>query len=195
METKKHLVLWLVLAMAIILEIFWDFYPRANLREDINEFPKVGIGYIGHDLPLTASEAKLYGSGNVVKRLYQIGKQQFVLMMLNGADNRHVVHDPIYCFRGAGWKVLSANEYPIKEGSAKILRLSKNEQEKEILYWFSDGNNRHGSILKYWGQSTLRRLTLGKSGQEPVLLILQPLGVEVLNWRKILNEFSTLLEI
>lgn len=195
MKRKQQIFLGTILLLAIFLEILWDFHPMDNLRKDINDFPKTGIGYVGRDIPLTSSEAKLYDSGNVIKRLYQVGREQFVLMILDGSKNRHLVHDPVYCFRGAGWDVMSTNEYQIKKGTARILRLLKNNKEKEILFWFSDGNNSHGSILKYWGQSTLRRLTLGASGKEPILLILQPVGETVLDWRRILDQFSILLTV
>jgi len=65
----------------------------------------------------------------------------------------------------------------------------------EVMFWITDGRSRHGSAMWAWWQSTLRRMTFGTSGDEPVLFILQPLPGGTVNWDNVLVAFPELFEI
>ena len=69
------------------------------------------------------------------------------------------------------------------------VQLKKNDRTAEAMFWFSDGTERHSSALRYWLQTTLRRLSLGRSGEEPLLVILQPLTGTALQWDRLLVRF------
>jgi len=84
---------------------------------------------------------------------------------------------------------------PVEGGAAQLVRLSKKGQETEALFWFSDGSCRYPSPLRYWWQTTLRRLTLGHSGKEPVLIVIQPVGTEIVNWSKLVKRFWPIFEV
>ena len=79
-------------------------------------------------------------------------------------------------------------------GSAELLRLTNGDDTREALHWFSDGEQRHALPMRFWWQTTLRRLTLGASGEEPVLVILQPFDKRSLDWRAILEAMPALFE-
>ena len=77
-----------------------------------------------------------------------------------------------------------------------FLQLSKSGgKTAEAMYWMSDGKHRYTSAPTYWWKSTLRRLTLGASGDESVLVILQPLAGKTVDWNFLLDQFPALRDL
>jgi len=181
--------------IAIVLGAVWQFFPLRDASARLNRMPRLGPGFACRDVPLDPYEATLFKRVSTLKRLCRFRGQRFVLLAVDGSRNRHAVHDPVYCFRGAGWQVVLQEMLPIEGGAVKRIRLRRAGRETEAVSWFSDGTVRHVSALAYWRQTTLRRLTLGWSGEEPVLVILQPFGTDRPDWREILAGFAALLEI
>ncbi len=190
MTPRTRTVLWSLLGLAVLLGVLWEYYPLQDARTRLDALPLRGSGYAGNDLPLTEAEQGAFEGTRVIKRLYQYGAHQFVLIVIDGSHNRHVVHDPTYCFRGAGWRIAKQASLPLEGGNGKLLRLTRKDEENDVLYWFSDGFERHGSVSRYWVQTTLRRLTLGVSAEEPVLVILRPVEGNAINWRKLVDQFG-----
>jgi hypothetical protein len=117
-----------------------------------------------------------------------------IMVAIDGSRNRHAIHDPTFCFRGAGWVISKGGEFPVPGGHAKLLTLRKEGRTIEVMYWMSDGRTRYGSALHYWWQTTLRRLTLGHSGEEPILFVLQPATGDSLDWQLLFQQFPELVE-
>jgi len=177
MKSTSQIALWIFLAIAILLGLIWQLYPLQDARHRMNTLPVIGAGFEGRDLPLSPLEENFFKNVNVFKRLYVVNNQIFFVTALDGTHNRHVVHDPYYCFRGAGWEILSEKKFPLPNGNANIVEISKGSERKTAIYWFSDGTSQFTSPWKYWWEATLRRLTLGWSGPEPILIMIQPLGM------------------
>ncbi|MEI7730733.1 MAG: exosortase-associated EpsI family protein [Verrucomicrobiota bacterium] len=196
MKDKKRIFLWIGLALAITVSLLWEFAPSCTSSNSrLAALPSKGLGFSAQELPLNETEKQVYHNANVVKRLYQVGRQRFVLLAIDGSRDRHAVHDPLYCFRGAGWKVGTSLEVSVPGGEARWLKLARNSESAEAVIWFSDGTRRHASALRAWWQSTLRRLTLGRSGNEPVLVILQPTGSETVAWDNVFSRCPSLFEL
>jgi hypothetical protein len=196
MRDKRAAALWIVLGLAVVLGLLWQFVklPDADLR--IHQLPMQGVGFTGYDLPLSEDELKFFANVNMVKRVYQVGDQRYFIYVLDGTHNRHAVHDPTYCFRGSGWEVVSQKPFPVEGGMGALYQLVKGKERKDALLWFSDGKERFASPFEYWWKTTLRRLTLGRSGPEPVLIVIQPLkATEDTNWNKLLQQFPELSKI
>ncbi len=196
MKKNNSILLWIILTAAIIVGILWQFIrlPDADLR--IRSLPLHGNQYSGYDVPLSPSEEDFFKDVNVVKRIYQIGGQSVFLYILDGSHNRHAVHDPTYCFRGSGYEVVSQKPFMLSGGQASLFDLVKGNEKKEALIWFSNGANHFASPFKYWWETTLRRLTLGYSGQEPVLIVIQPLKeTDTINWEDLLEKFPEIQQI
>ena len=185
--------LWIGLGVSVLLSAVWEWFPLPDAQGRMKAMAKDGVGYSSEDLTLTPTESAGFGGASVLKRLYQIGDQRFVVAVVDGARNRHAVHDPLFCIRGSGWKIVSQSSFPIEGGEALWMRVVRGGQETELLVWFSDGKNRHASPARYWWQTTLRRITLGNSGPEPVLVLIQPAEKGTWNWRKMVNECPALL--
>lgn len=184
--------LGIALIIAIILGIVWQFFPLSDAEMRLESLPAKAPGIVSNDLPITPQEEEYFVDVNMLKRVYQVGDQRAFIYILDGTRNRHAVHDPTYCFRGSGWEIVGKEPFSLgKGGDATLYHLKKGDKTHEALLWFSDGKSRYASPLRYWWQTTLRRLSLGKSGPEPVLVVLQPIEKPV-DWKKFLAEFPQL---
>ncbi len=195
MNELKRRWLWVALGTVMALSLLWELVPRSDASARLNRLPVSGFHLFSRDIPLNKVEEDIYHGANVRKRLYQAGHEKFILLAIDGTNDRHAVHDPTYCFLGGGWKVGTDRTLPIPGGVARLLDLTKNGGNVEIMFWISDNRTRHGSALRAWWQSTLRRLTFGLSGEEPVIFILQPLPGTTVNWDDIRVEFPAVFEI
>jgi Protein of unknown function (DUF3485) len=177
--------LWLFLVLAIFLGIIWQFYPLETAENRMDQLPLQGRNFSGQDVDLTPFEQTFFKGVNIIKRIYKINNRYYFVTVLDGTHNRHIVHDPFYCFKGSGWTIDSERNFPLKNGFGSLIQISKANEKKEALFWFSDGKNQYHSPLKYWWTSTLRRLTLGSSGPEPVLIMIQPSDERPVDWKQI----------
>jgi len=172
-------LLWIGTAVAIVLGGLWQFYPVASTaRNRLADIPLRGTGFQGLDVPLTDTERVVLGRVDLVNRRYQFGDRLLFVSAVDGTDDRHAVHDPRYCFQGAGWRLLSERPMPLPGGEGTRLELARGADRFETLYWFAEGSTRYSSFLRYWWRTTLRRLTLGKFGAEPLLVVVQDLDAQ-----------------
>lgn len=195
MSDKAKVALWIALILAVILGLVWQFFPLSDASDRLDELPRYGAAFVGNDVPLTPFEQGVFAGVNVVKRVYTIAKKPYFVTVIDGTHNRHVVHDPYYCFHGGGWQVISDEPYPIPGGEARLVVLKKGDELQQALYWFTDGKKRSGSALFYWWQATLRRLSFGQLGEEPVLVVIQPMDKETLSWDKVRELFPALFQL
>lgn len=187
-------LLWILLFAAIALTALWQFYPLPDAKARLDALPLHGPGFAGKDMPLSEFEKTFFHGVIVLKRLYQVDNRLFFVTVLDGTHNRHVVHDPYYCFRGSGWQILSERELDLPNGHAKILDISKGEQHNTAMFWFSDGIREFDSPFTFWWEATMRRLTLGRSGAEPVLIMIQPIENSTdVDWNRVLKTLHPLI--
>lgn len=194
MNNTAKKVLWIALGLAVVLSLVWQFVPLPDAGARLDAIPLSGFGFTGRDLPLADVEASIYKPARVLKRIYAVGHQQVIVVAIDGSRNRHAIHDPTFCFRGAGWTIASYRDIPVPGGTARLLSLNKDGRNIEAMYWMSDGRTRYPSAMHYWWQTTLRRLTLGHSGAEPILFVLQPANGDSLDWERLLEEFPQLVQ-
>jgi hypothetical protein len=192
---KTPIALWVALIVVMVLGVLWERVRLPNAKDRFGRIPLKGLGFAGQELPLDEVELKVFGKADVLNRVYAAGPYKFVLTIIDGTNDRHAVHDPLYCFKGAGWSVDGQIPKRIAGGEGKILKLSKEGRQVEAMIWFSDGRERHASALLYWWQTTVRRITIGKSGDEPILIVIQPAGQAALNWDVIFDAFPSLRTI
>lgn len=197
MKNKQQLFLWVFIGVAIFLGALWQFFPLPDAKNRLEDLPLTGPDFKGYNVPVTPVEKEIFTNVNMIKRIYEIGKQKAFIYVLDGTHNRHAVHDPTYCFRGSGWDIIKQEYYPIKGGTALLFQLGKKDstEKREALLWFSDGKHHDASPFRYWIKTALRRLTLGYSGPEPVLIVIQPINTETLDWNAIFEKFPEILQI
>lgn len=187
--------LWGVLGLAVALGLLMDWWPRAEVGSRLDQLPLNGFGIAGRDLPLNPHEAAVFGRTRVLKRLYQAGGERFVLLAVDSGGDRHAVHDPLYCFHGAGWTVIGDATATVPGGQARLVRLTKRSQTAEAMYWFTDGRKRHASALRVWWDHVLGRLGMKSAAARPVLVLLQPLTGQTANWRELPGRFPQLFQL
>jgi hypothetical protein len=192
---KSDRALWIALCVSAIIGVFWQFTPLPDAGERIGSLPLRGISFSGMDIPLQPIEESFLKQANLIKRKYTIGNKNFFVTVLDGTNNRHIVHDPYYCFRGSGWEILSVDEMALPKGTGNRLTVQKGGLKREALFWFSDGSAQYNSSLRYWWQTALRRVTLGLSGQEPVLIVIQPLEDSKPDWADFVQDFPNLMKL
>ncbi len=182
MKTRNQRLLTAALATAVAATVLWDVVPLPDAGDRFARIVEK-TGAFSRELPLSESERTVFTQARVLKRAVACGREQGLLVMIDGTRQRHAVHDPTLCFRGAGWSVVESSEFPLSDGnSCRLVTLKKGTQTTQALYGWSDGSRTHASPQRYWAQTALRRLTLGKSGPEPVLFLLQPVNAPGLDW-------------
>jgi hypothetical protein len=195
MKSLSHKLLAGALLLAVGLGLLWEYFELPNAKPRLARLPLVGARFIGREIGMTDWEKDFFQDVHVMKRFYRVGGQTFFVTILDGTRDRHAVHDPFYCFRGEGWTLNDRVTLAVPGGEAHIMRMEKNGENFETMYWFTNGDVRHASMLKYLWQTTLRRLTLGQSGSEPVRVMIQPIDASTLDWAAIVDDFPELFEL
>ncbi|GAB5558386.1 MAG: hypothetical protein SynsKO_00330 [Synoicihabitans sp.] len=190
-KTKAQII-WGVMIAAVAMGLLWQFYPLEDASRRLADLPERGIMMQSRDVPVSEAEASVFAGASVLKRLVKVRGQTVVLTVIDGTRNRHAVHDPAFCFRGAGWEVERETAFAVEWGEARRVALRRRAETAEALYWFSDGQRAFGSAVTYWGRTTLRRLSLGASGDEPILVVLTPVDDQPIDWDALLAAWPEL---
>lgn len=184
--------LWTLLIIAALLGCIWSFFPLSNGEAQMQTLPLTGPHFYGKDLPLSEFEKTQLPNVGILKRLYRVDTQNFLVTVLDGTHNRHAVHDPRYCFRGEGWAIVNEKPFTLPYGEGNLFTLKRGIIEREALAWFTQGNFQFASPLQFWLLTSLRRLTLGFSGPEPLLVLVQPMDEEKPDWQTLMDKFKPL---
>ncbi|MBX3748947.1 MAG: exosortase-associated EpsI family protein [Opitutaceae bacterium] len=183
---KSSRLLWVAIGVALGLAGLWQFFPLADASARLDRLPEKGLFFDSRPMPLSAAEREIFGAARVEKRLLRVRGRAYALTVVDGTRNRHAIHDPAYCFRGAGWEIRAGADIGLPHGETRAVSLRQGAREAEALYWFSDGRQAFASATRYWLLTTLRRLTLGRSGAEPVLVILIPVDERAPDWNTVI---------
>lgn len=190
--TSRSSLLWVFLAAGLLFGLVWEFHPLSDASERLRRLPCTAPGIESHDIALAPAEQINFSKTTVVRRVAMVRGDCVILTVVDGTRNRHAIHDPSFCFRGAGWEISSRNRIPMKNGEALQVHLHKGEGTAEALDRFSDGASQFSSPLLFWWKTALRRLSLGKSGPEPVLVILASAGASLPDWQEVLRAWPDL---
>lgn len=190
----RNLSLWVALIALVLLGILWGS-PGGTPGGRFKALPLTGPGFVGRDLPLDEVERQVYQRAESLKRLYLLDDTRFVLTAIDGTGNRHAVHDPLYCFRGAGWQVASEHAITVPGGEAKWLQLSREGHQTEVVFWFSNAGEHHTSASRAWKLGLWHRLSFGRGGSETALVVLQPGEDASPNWTNLFARFPLAFQL
>ena len=191
-RTMGERLLWAALVVVVVLAVAWRAVPVDDASDRVKALPLEGLTFRGQDIPLDVVETNHFAGVTLLKRAYQAGPYGVAVLVVDGTRNRHAVHDPAYCFRGGGWQIEADSEMPLLAGAARRQVFRRGAERRELLYWFSDGAQRHASISRYTFESALRRVTFGKSAPASVLVSLQAAGAPPPDWDSILRAIPPL---
>ncbi|MCY2988656.1 MAG: exosortase/archaeosortase family protein [Planctomycetota bacterium] len=183
----QQLGLGVLLLSCLVIGGVWRLVPLDNAQARLQQLSRTVAGRV---VPLSESEQRRLGAAAAVKRVCRVGGREFLVTAIDGTANRRAVHDPAYC-----WTVTESSELPVRGGQARLLRALDDGTEKEVLFWFSDGASRYTSPVRYLFQTSLRRATFGRFGQEPVLVLVEPVISTPVNWFRFLDSASWLMEL
>lgn len=170
------------------LLVMWLCLPSKPSTTSLDSLPESGPHFVSRPVPLGSEEAKRLRGAQAIKRLCRNGDQLFWLVAIDGSENRHAVHDPLYCLRGQGWQIAKQHEFPLADGVGKRYSLARDGESKAFIYWFSSGSAPFHAVTRYWAESSARRLTKGRSGSEPILYYIVPISQHSdVQWHRILE--------
>ena len=180
----------IALVSSITLCALWESTSIQDASPVVAAIPEQGATFSSRPVPLTKADVGNLRGATAVKRLYAQHDQLIWFSCINGSRNRNAVHDPAYCLLAGGWSIEAREEIAIPAGVARLLTFRRADESTQLLYWFSDGRSCYHSMTRYWAHTTLRRITLGHSGPEPVLILLRPhdsMDNRTVNWNRLVT--------
>ena len=188
---------WKPLAIGVVVvggvltaSAFWLGTPQSTSH--LQNLPQQGLLYTSAPLPLSSGESHHLRSVDVVKRRYRVPSATFDLLAIDGSANRHAVHDPTFCHRGDGWEIVSRQSLPLPRGEALWVRYRRGDESTQCVYWFTNAATQTPNTWWFWAAASWRRLTAGRSGCEPVLVVLQPAADVAPDWTLVFRECPAL---
>lgn len=173
---QTHLILpFSLLFVLIAVAMFLRGIELQDATARIEQLPRSGRGFYSQVVPLSQFERDMLGEASGYKFIYDWKGTQYMLTILDGTHNRQAVHDPRYCFIGAGWQIERDESIRFGGGKARRLELVDGEQRSEALFFYSTGDAVFNQPLEYWLRATQRRWLRRFAGAEPVLVMVQPL--------------------
>jgi len=186
--------LWVAFGSLAFASVLYGVFPKPDASARLAGISYKDIGYTGVELPFSQEEKEFLGPAQATKRRYRHGDTTLVMIVIDGTENRHVVHDPSFCYRGAGLSVMKQESFPLLNGEGVILTVGKGDQSAEIAYWFSDGEHRFSGFTEYIVRSALSRLSFGKIWQQPLMVTLQVETAPQFDWAAGVDKFPFLLD-
>lgn len=182
----KRKFLWSLLAASAIVTVIWPMIPVAPAKSRLVAVSGNHRVYQIRAVDLTAEDKAFLGKAKAAQYLITMRSGgHLVLTVIDGTENRHAVHDPAYCFSGGGWKIREKRTITVSSGEATLITLTQGSQTAEALWFFDDGKQQFTSPFDYWFKTSCRRMTLGRSGSEPVLVTLRSLTGEPVDWDRV----------
>lgn len=164
---------WLLWSTLVLFSAFlaaWGLTTPPSAQGRIDAVPAAGLAFSLERLPWSPSELATLQDAGGAKWRCRTATDDLVLIAIDGARNLHAVHDPVFCSRGAGFQVAAESEILLPGGTGKQLRLQNGSETRELVYWFSNGESRYHSLLRFRTDTARARLHLGS--EAPLMILL-----------------------
>ena len=186
---------WIGAGLVALIVVSSQLWPLPDASARLGRLTPVGVWHRAAPTEIFPWEKSFFGRAQVVKQLAVVQGKRVALTVIDGSHNRRAVHDPEFCFRGAGWTVETATDLALSHGRGRRLNLRKHEDRAEAVFWFSNGREAFAEPLRYWLGTTIRRLTFGGSGDEPVLVMLISLDDTPPDWTALIQRWPDLARL
>lgn len=187
--------LWISLLVTVLLGCSWDALPHRSPGSRLNRIPLTGAGFQAIDLPLLPRERESLGGASALKRGFSLNGEGYVVLAVDGGQERHAIHAPETCLRGSGWEIRSRRPVPLPHGIGEEVELVRGSEVRRALYWYSDGSARHASFFRCRLESAVNRFTRGYLGGDTVLLVVLSRVGETPDWQKLLATIPALTQL
>lgn len=182
----KKRVLWCLFALTVVLTFVWPRIPLPSSSARLAAIPASGPDFRARRVEISPADRRLLGNAEAAQYLVTTHNGGRVLLtLIDGTRNRHAVHDPTYCFVGNGWEITRKEKVNIPLGQASWISLANKDLRSDAMWFFDNGSKQFESSLEYWLESALRRLTLGKSGAEPIFVSLRSIPGDTVDWDRV----------
>jgi hypothetical protein len=182
----KRILLWCSLVLAAVIALVWPMIQLPSAAARLAAIPLAGQDYHSQDMALTDADLRFLGKAKAIQRMITLKNgSRLVMTVIDGSENRHAVHDPAYCFSGGGWHIEKKSSVKVAGGEANFLRLANDKSKAEALWFFDDGGRQFISPVEYWMRTSARRATLGRSGNEPLLVTFRALSGPAVDWDRV----------
>lgn len=106
------------------------------------------------DLPVAPEEKLILGTDDILHREYAVDgdeKDAVLLSLVFSTGHRHSMHPPEVCYQAAGYTLVSRGVVSLEsELDATLLRLSVDNSQQLVNYWFFSGGKETQSYI--WHQ-------------------------------------------
>jgi hypothetical protein len=182
----KRITLFSLCAIALLVALVWPTLPVASEAERLANLPNSGPGFDSEHVPLSAADIKfLNGARADIRQIRLHTGGSLILTVIDGSENRHAVHDPSYCLAGGGWRITDKKRMTTQSGEATWMKMTKDDSTTEAIWFFDDKESQFTSPFTYWARTSARRISLGRSGAEPLLVTLRALPGAPMDWNQI----------
>ena len=195
-QIRRKRILVALVGVSLVCGLFWDQAELHSAEQRIDELPGRGFGYSIVRMELSGDQKKVYEGVAAWRMMVRAGGQDAVLFVVDGTRNRHAVHHPEFCLRGSGWTVNGSRNLAVTDSlTVRHIDMHQGDLQSDALYWFSDAESAWTSMNRYWMSATMRRVSLGLSGEEPVMIILQPVPGRPVDWKRLFDCCPALAQI
>lgn len=180
MIKKSLIILGFIALFVVVFNLSERYFPLPDASKRIASIPLDGSTFSGKNIPLTENEERFFGSANAIRRIYKISGDYYYITIVDGTLHRNALHDPYFNFKEHGWTIAGTKEITIPRGVATLVTLERGDTRGEGLFWYSDEEKHEATPLRYWFETVIRRITLGKFGKEPILVVVEPINRKTL---------------
>ena len=172
---KLQLLLLSLLLVMVVAALILRRIELPDASERLRDFPTSGPAFSSKQMELTEFEEDMLGEANALKAVYAWHGMNYVITIIDGTHDRQAVHDPRYCFRGAGWDITDEQRLGYAGGFIRKLILNQDGEHMEAVFFYSDGETAFDKPSQYWLRATKRRWLRRFGGPEPLLVMIRPL--------------------
>jgi len=194
-RTNGQFLQWLIILFVVLATFAFKIHATQQQHSSLHDVPVSGYGFDGRALEFSDAELAFLGKAEAIKHEYSQADYRLVVVVVDGSNNRHAVHDPIFCLRGAGYETTSNTEFPIINGHGQLISLANGSARQKVAFWFSNGEQRYTAFSRYLAESAINRLTFGAIGSQPKMITVYSTGGRIPNWSSILDRFPVLMDI
>jgi hypothetical protein len=186
---------WLIVLFVVAATFAFKVNATGQSQDALSDIPISGYGFDGRVLAFSEAERTFLGGAEAIKHEYSQANFRLVVVVVDGSNNRHAVHDPMFCLRGAGFEITNQTAFPIINGHGELISLAKGAAKQKVAFWFSNGEQRYTAFSRYLFESAVNRLTLGTIGTQPRMVTVYSVGERIPNWSSVLDRFPVLMDI
>lgn len=156
-------------------------------------WPHTSNEFANKSIEPSMAEKNFHQSSDLYKKAFHINGQNVLVVIIDGKNDRHAIHDPEFCFKGSGWSISNSRKLPINGGQGNLIRLDKNGITSNCLFWFSDGHNKYSSFSQFVAATTLNKLKIWDTKSNLRAVCIQSFPGQPVDFSRLSKDFDPVL--